>query len=87
MADLRSDLVAALREESVNLGCAGVPELDRLANLCERIADRLHCPVCYGLGTEPDHPPYADPQLGDDHHGQYDPDRPGDVTRALLAGQ
>ncbi len=55
--DLRTDLAAALREESLNLGCAGIPELDRLADLCDRLATRIErqepidalaeCPAAY----------------------------------------
>jgi hypothetical protein len=37
------------------------------------------CPVCKELGIEPDHAPYAGPRLGDDFHGQYDPEHPEDV--------
>lgn len=116
-ADLRADLVAALREESLNLGCAGITELDRIGDALGRVADRVEragrqdntaccpaypnchepvpgplvvrstgrCPVCADLGIEQGHPAYTGARLGDVHHGQYDPARPQDVTRALLA--
>lgn len=39
----------------------------------------MHCSVCEELGIESDHPEYPNPELGDDYHGQYDPEHPEDV--------
>src|SRR6185437_10509575 len=43
------------------------------------------CPVCAELGLEPDHPDYPEPAPGDTWHGQYDPEHPEQIDRALQA--
>lgn len=46
------------------------------------------CPVCDPLGMgPPDHPCYPNPKLGDEWHGQYDPDNPQELYNALTFTQ
>jgi hypothetical protein len=38
----------------------------------------MSCPIFDDLVIEQNHPDYPDPQMGDEWHGQYDPD--GDMS-------
>jgi hypothetical protein len=43
----------------------------------DRFCEQITCPVCAEAGIyEFTHPPYPDPVIGDDWHGQYDPADP-----------
>jgi hypothetical protein len=37
------------------------------------------CEVCDVLGIDPDHKQYDNPQMGDEFHGQYDPEHPEEL--------
>lgn len=40
----------------------------------------MNCPICTDLNIEPDHPNYPNPELGDDWHGQYNPECPEEIV-------
>lgn len=42
------------------------------------VSARKVCPLCDEVGMEQRHRYYPDPQMGDTHHGQFDPDDPND---------
>ena len=47
---------------------------------------RPGCAICSAVGKPVDHPLYDNPQVGDQFHGQYDPDHPERIDAALAGG-
>lgn len=41
------------------------------------------CPVCEQMDAPTDHDYYDNPQEGDQFHGQYDPEHPEEIDKAL----
>jgi hypothetical protein len=41
--------------------------------------EAYECPICESMGAPTDHEPYDDPKVGDQFHGQYDPEHPEEI--------